>query len=139
MELRPLLVTRLANGALGTAVTGSAVLVAAEPPWSGAWVLPAAMLTALAGCVLTVRGYRLRVRCLDRTVHVHGWLRTRSVPAPAVSEVTDFPALRWRTASGRQHWTPLSAFVLTNGVIEPVRAHHEACTRRLAAWIRSHR
>ncbi len=139
MELRPLLVTRFANAALGVMGTGFAAALAVDPPSESVWTLPVAALGAVVGCGLAVRGYRLHVRCSDRTVRIHGWLRTRTVPASAITEVTEFPALRWRTASGRRLWTPLSAFAMDNGVIPAVRVHNQACLRRLTAWISSHR
>ena len=133
--MRPLLVTRLANATLGAVVTALAAALALDPSQPDPGTRIVGVVGVVTGLLLMWRGTRLRVRCRDGVVHVHGWLRTRAVPVRSVIEVTDFPALVWVTPSGRRHWTPLIAFAAGPDVVAFVRAHNVASIHRLRAWI----
>ncbi len=93
MQLSPTPLNRLANSCLGVvpAVAGIAYVVQADHG-----VLRfAAGLAVIAFAVLAVRGYRLGVTCEHARMTVRGYLRTRVIDRERISEVTDFPAVRW--------------------------------------------
>lgn len=104
MHLRPAIVNRIANAGPGfiLIVVGAAVFLEANLRIGAA----GAAVSAL-GVVLLIRGFRMSVECRDGSLTVHGLLRSRAIARRAVTEVTDFPAIRWVDRSERRRWTPL--------------------------------
>lgn len=136
MELRPLLRARVAHTLLGLVPAGIAVEVWQDgtvPPWLAATFAPA---LAFLGVLVAVRALRMGVTCRDGTARVRGLLLSRAVPRVAVTEVTDFPALRWQDATGRRRWTPLSCSGTTGGVLGSVRDHNSEQLGILRRWVR---
>lgn len=134
MELLPPLAARLANGCLGALGTAASAAYAAGA--EGASALAAAGAVALGSGWLAVRGYRLRVVCADGRVTVHGFLRTRVIPRAAVSEVTDLPAVKWTTASGRRRWTPVTALIGFSGELPGIARDKRRGLAELRRWVR---
>ncbi|MFI0966283.1 hypothetical protein ACH4S8_33545 [Streptomyces sp. NPDC021080] len=93
-----------------------------------------AAVTGLA--VLAVRGYRLGVTYEHTRITVRGYLRTRVIDRERITEVTDFPALRWTTHDGRRRWTPLTAFLTNSGEFAATRTDKERSVERLRQWVR---
>ncbi|MFJ9569995.1 hypothetical protein [Streptomyces bacillaris] len=134
MQLSPTPLNRLANSCLGVvpAVAGIAYVVQADHG-----VLRfAAGLAVIAFAVLAVRGYRLGVTCEHARMTVRGYLRTRVIDRERISEVTDFPAVRWTAPSGRQRWTPLAALRTSPGEFPATRLHKERAVSKLRRWAR---
>jgi hypothetical protein len=100
LELRPLLVTRFAHMVPGG-------LVVAVGLWSGftdsaSWAACAALVTV--GAVLAFRACRLGVTVTDRDLVIHGLVLTRTIPRESIADVTDWPAVVWRSElPGPQH------------------------------------
>ncbi|WP_145497812.1 hypothetical protein [Streptomyces sp. CFMR 7] len=134
MQLSPTPLNRLANSCLGVvpAVAGIAYAVQAD---RGVLRL-AAGLAVIAFCVLAVRGYRLGVTCEHARMTVCGYLRTRVIDRERISEVTDFPAVRWTAPSGRQRWTPLVALRTSPGEFPATRLRKEHAVSKLRRWAR---
>ncbi|SDN85868.1 hypothetical protein [Geodermatophilus sp. DSM 45219] len=135
MELRALLRARVAHALLGLVPAGTGVEVwqdEAVPPWLAATLAPALVVL---GVLVAVRALRMGLTCRDGTALVQGLLLSRAVPRVAVTEVTDFPALRWQDATGRRRWTPLSCFGTTGGVLQSVRDHNSEQLGILRRWV----
>ncbi|WP_435285308.1 hypothetical protein [Streptomyces bacillaris] len=96
----------------------------------------AAGLVVIAFAVLAVRGYRLGVTCEHARMTVRGYLRTRVIDRERISEVTDFPAVRWTAPSGRQRWTPLVALRTSPGEFPATRLRKEHAVSKLRRWAR---
>lgn len=136
MELRPLLGARIGHALLGLVPAGIGVEIwqdEAVPPWLAATLAPALVVL---GARVAVRALRMGLTCRDGTARVRGLLLSRAVPRVAVTEVTDFPALRWQDATGRRRWTPLCFFGVTGGVLEAVRDHNSEQLGILRRWVR---
>lgn len=138
VRLEPLPVTRVANAALGAlvAVTGVFLVVDAALPDLARL---AGVLVAAAGVVLAVRGWRLGVMCERGEVAVRGLLRTPTIPRDAVIELTDFPALRWRSTGPLPGWTPIVAFLGSPRVLPRIERHNDEQLRRLRRWLKRRR
>ncbi|MFD3958260.1 MULTISPECIES: hypothetical protein [Streptomyces] len=132
MQLSPTPLNRLANSCLGVvpAVAGIAYAVQAD---RGVLRL-AAGLVVIAFAVLAVRGYRLGVTCEHVRMTVRGYLRTRVIDRERISEITDFPAVRWTDRTGRKRWTPLLALRTSPGEFPAIRLHKERAVSRLRRW-----
>ncbi|QCW77441.1 hypothetical protein EQG64_07965 [Streptomyces sp. S6] len=130
MQLSPTPLNRLANSCLGVvpAVAGIVYAVQAD---RGVLRL-AAGLAVIAFCVLTVRG----VTCEHARMTVRGYLRTRVIDRERISEVTDFPAVRWTDHTGRARWTPLVAFRTSPGEFPATRLRKERAVSKLRRWAR---
>jgi hypothetical protein len=132
MTLRPLPGTRRMNVAAGCVIglMGLAWLDIDVPRLVCVLPLP-------IGGLLAIRGYRLRVHVDENAITVHGMLRTRVIPRAWVVAITDFPAVQWRTASGRGRWTPITALdngKLGRGVSEKVATHNRRGVEQLREW-----
>ncbi|MYR95793.1 MULTISPECIES: hypothetical protein [unclassified Streptomyces] len=134
MECSPTTLNRLGNSGLGAvpAVAGIAYAVQAD---RGVLRL-AAGLAVIAFSVLAVRGYRLGVTCEHSRMMVRGYLRTRVIDRERISEITDFPAVRWTARTGRQRWTPLMALRTSPGEFSSIRRHKERAVGGLRRWAR---
>ncbi|MEQ4609207.1 hypothetical protein ACWFQ7_20120 [Streptomyces bacillaris] len=132
MQLSPTPLNRLANSCLGAvpAVAGIAYAVQAD---RGVLRL-AAGLAAIGFAVLAVRGYRLGVTCEHARMTVRGYLRTRVIDRERISDITDFPAVRWTDRTGRARWTPLVALRTSPGELPATRLHKERAVSRLRRW-----
>lgn len=132
--LRPLVVTRLVNTMLGVVPFIASVCVGAAlaSPWSVLASVPAS-----AGLAVAVRSYRMAVEINTDAVLVRGLLRDRRIERRQLIEVSPFPALRWRSASGKTRWTPILVFVDPVRRPEFVRRHNAACLARLAQVLHS--
>ncbi|NYH86316.1 hypothetical protein SAMN05421678_12729 [Actinopolymorpha cephalotaxi] len=138
LVLRPLAANRLANGLPGLCVVGVAVGVFVE---FGSTPLGLIIATACAsgGLLLAVRGYRSGVLCDRGTATVRGLLRTRTIARSHIVEVTDFPAIRWRTEAGRPRWTPIIALMADNRELAYFRNHKLRSLSQLRRWARRRR
>ncbi|MET7476009.1 hypothetical protein ABZT17_16800 [Streptomyces sp. NPDC005648] len=124
----------MANSGLGGVPAVVSVLFTAQA--SAVYSRLAGCLALLVCLVVAVRGYRLSVSCDDTDLTVRGFLRTRTIPRSGITEITDFPAVRWTDSSGRGHWSPL--WVLRTSSRESARTT-ESKDRGVAAlrrWLR---
>ncbi|MFC0600376.1 hypothetical protein [Streptomyces palmae] len=134
MELSPLTLNRLANSALGAGPAAGGIAYVAQA--DDALSRLAACFAVIGFAVIAVRGYRLGVRCQHATLVIRGYLRTRVIARESITEITDFPAVRWTTRSGRQRWTPITAFMTSSGEISATRLHKERVLGKLQRWAR---
>ncbi len=83
---------------------------------------------------LSVRGYRLGVTCERGRLSIRGYLRTRVIAREDVTEITDFPAVRWTTRKGGERWTPITAFMTNASELSTTRLHKARAMRELRQW-----
>jgi hypothetical protein len=133
VELRPLLIARLASMVPGVVLVGFGI----EWWFAAAGVVHQDGSAVLAGVGVTVsvRGYRLGVGCDSTTVTVRGLFWRRRIPRSSIRAITDFPAVRWSSRSGRIVWTPIIAFAEPWRVIPQVERRNEEATNELRQWV----
>lgn len=138
MRLAPLPVTRAANAAIGilVVVTGLGLITDAGLP---NLVHGLGVILILVGVALAVRGWRLCVICDQGEVEIRGLLRNRTISRSRITELTDFPALRWHRAGGRVGWTPIVALMGTGRALAFVSRHNDEQLRRLGRWLKAER
>ncbi|MFJ4847825.1 MULTISPECIES: hypothetical protein [unclassified Streptomyces] len=125
---------RLANGGLGAVPAVAALVYATQA--GGTLSRLVATAAAIAFAVLAVRGYRLDVTYAHTRMVVRGYLRTRTVDRARVTDITDFPAVRWTAHNGRSRWTPLTALMTSPGGTSATRLRKERALVRLRQWPR---
>lgn len=134
MDLSPSPLNRLGNSILGVV---PAVVSIAYTAQADRGVLRLVGSLAMIGfAVLAVRGYRLGVTYELSRMIVRGYLRTRVIDRERISEITDFPAVRWAARNGRKRWTPLTAFMTSPGEFSATRLPKERAISRLRQWAR---
>ena len=102
------------------------------PPW------PA---TAIIGGFLVyvaVRGALMRVACEPDRVRVQGLIYSRSIPISEITSVTAFPALTWRSRSGRSRWTPMSALITGPSNPGTYRSASDDARQWITLWVHDH-
>lgn len=104
VELSPSMLNRLANSSLG-AVPAVAAGAYASQAGSGFSRL-AACFAVMGFAILAVRGYRLGVTCERGRLSIRGYLRTRVIARECITEITDFPAVRWTARKGASGGPP---------------------------------
>ncbi|MEV8049104.1 hypothetical protein [Streptomyces bacillaris] len=134
MQLSPTPLNRLANSCLGVVPAVAGIAYAAQADHAVSRL--AAGLAVIAFAVLAVRGYRLGVTCEHARMTVRGYLRTRVIDREHISEVTDFPAVRWTDRTGRARWTPLVALRTSPGEFPATRLRKEHAVSKLRRWAR---
>ena len=137
MELRPLLITRIANMLPGSVLIGLGV-----EWWFEATVdryLVGAAVLAAVGVIVAIRGYRVGARYDGETLTVRGMFWSRKIHRSRIRDITEFPAVRWFRRSGRTVWTPIIAFAELNTVIPPVARRNEQAIEELQRWHRKRR
>lgn len=134
MELSPPAVSRVANSSPG--ILGVLGSVAYGVEAGGVSGRVGAGLAGLGFACLAVRGYRLGVSCESGRATVRGFFRSRVIPREAITEVTAFPALRWTSAGGRRHWTPVGALMIDNGEWAGIMRSKRAGIAKLRRWVK---
>lgn len=134
LELRPLLISRLFNAVPGVLLVGLAARLAF---YMGPYAYLLAVIVASAGGVGAFRGYRMGVTVKADTVIVRGLTWSRTIPRRSLIGLTTFPALRWRSESGRTRWTPMTAFPMSGRVDGWAGSHNAACLDRLSQTLDS--
>ncbi|MEU0094602.1 hypothetical protein [Kribbella sp. NPDC006257] len=134
MELKPLLVTRIAN-ALVWPVLGVVVVVELISNGARVAVVVVGAGVCLAGAAyLGLLGWRLGVVCEEAALEVHGLFRRRRIPREEIIAITDFPAVRWKAPGGRVRWSPIFAFANPGRVVPFVERHNEAAVAIMQDW-----
>jgi hypothetical protein len=133
MELSPSRLGRVANSGLGAIPAVASVAYGAQ----AAAVYPrlGACVALIASVVIAVRGYRLGVTYQNAEMTVRGYLRTRAIPRESITEITDFPAVRWTDPSGRRRWTPLWVFRVGPRETARMAASKERNVAALRLWV----
>ncbi|KUN64680.1 hypothetical protein AQJ46_30070 [Streptomyces canus] len=134
MELSPSTLNRLANSALGA--IPAAVGVAYATQADGGYSRLVAWAAVIGFAFIAVRGYRLGVTCDNRKATIRGYLRTRVIVREHITAVSDFPAFRWTTRTGRKRWTPITAFMASPSETAGSRLSKERITAKLRRWAR---
>ena len=134
VELKPLLITRVCNASVWPLLAAVVViaLIGAEAPVV-AIVLVAVVFVA-AAVYLGALGWRVGVVCDEVGIEIHGLLRNRRIARKEIIAITNFPAVRWRTAAGKVRWTPIFAFANPVKLVPFVERHNEAATSILQDW-----
>ena len=130
--LRPLLVTRVANGFPG-AVVG---LLIAGLLASTEHLVPLSVLAIAAGAVLTVRGVRMRVVLGATQLRIHGYFRSRTIDARAIADI-DESTVFWWNARGKIRWSIVTAFLDLGSAGERFKRHNVASMREIDAWLKT--
>lgn len=134
MDLSPSTLNRLGNSILG--VVPAVVSIAYTAQADRGVLRLVGSLAVIGFAVLAVRGYRLGVTYEHSRMMVRGYLRTRVIDRERISEITDFPAVRWAARNGRKRWTPLTAFMTSPGEFPATRLPKERAISRLRQWAR---
>ncbi|MGY1499613.1 hypothetical protein ACW4TU_24045 [Streptomyces sp. QTS52] len=95
-----------------------------------------ACLVLFVSVIIAVRGYRLSVSCKDTELTVRGYLRTRTTPRSSITEITDFPAVRWTDSGGRGRWSPLWVFHIGPHETARMTAAKHRNLAALRRWLR---
>lgn len=132
MELSPPLGNRLANSGLGAVPAVGAVVYAAQAASGLPRLL--ACFAVIGFAILSVRGYRLGVTCEHGRLSIRGYLRTRVIERERITQITDFPAVKWATPHGGKRWTPIMAFMTSPSEASATRLHKTHVTRKLRRW-----
>ena len=135
MELHPLRATRVANAVPGLMLAVAGVGLLSDDGLTLLARAALALATLVLGLVLVVRGYRLGVNCSANVLTVHGYCRTRAIPRPQITSISDFPAVIWRTQDDRNRWTPIIAFAIPGRALRTYKEHAEQCTELLRRWV----
>ncbi len=132
MQLSPTALNRAANSTLGAVPACASAAYGAQ----ATEVFPrlAACFVVAVCTVLSVRGYRLGVTCDSTRVTVRGYLHTRVIMREHITEVTDFPAIRWTARTGRSRWTPVTAFMTSPSETAGPRLSKNNNTTKLRRW-----
>lgn len=126
------LASRFGHLALALAAVGGMVAASRvddPPPWP---------TTAVIGGVLVyvgVRGALMRVACESDRIRVRGLLYSRSIPIQQITSVTPFPALTWRSRSGRSRWTPMSALITGPSNPDTYRSRNDDAVQWITLWV----
>lgn len=134
MDLSPSTLNRLGNSILG--VVPAVVSIAYTAQADRGMLRLVGSLAVIGFGVLAVRGYRLGVTYEHSRMMVRGYLRTRVIDRERISEITDFPAVRWTARNGRKRWTPLTVFMTSPGEFSATRLPKERAISRLRQWAR---
>ncbi|MDX3071195.1 hypothetical protein [Streptomyces sp. MI02-7b] len=125
---------RLASGFLGAFPLAPCLAFATEANTPAAWLATGPAMIGFAA--LAVRGYRLGVTHEHSRVVIRGYLRTRVIERARITQITDFPAVRWTAGNGRRRWTPLTALMTSPGEMAASRLRKERALKKLRAWAR---
>ncbi|MFF3563751.1 hypothetical protein ACFYXS_27250 [Streptomyces sp. NPDC002574] len=125
---------RLANGALGALPVVVCLAFSTQANTRVAWLATGPAMIGFA--VLAVRGYRLGVTHEHSRLVIRGYLRTRVIDRAHITQITDFPAVRWTADNGRRRWTPLTALMTSPGEMATTRLRKDRALSKLRAWAR---
>lgn len=126
------MMNRLANSSLGVVPAAAAVAYAAQA--GSGFSRVTACLAVMGFATLSVRGYRLGVTCERGRLSIRGYLRTRVIAREYITEITDFPAVRWTTRKGGERWTPITAFMTSTSEPSTTRLHKARAVKELRRW-----
>jgi hypothetical protein len=132
VELSPAMSNRLANSSLGAVPAATAVAYAAQAGTGFSRLT--ACFAVIGFAILAVRGYRLGVTCERGRLSIRGYLHTRVITRECITEITDFPAVRWTPRTGSKRWTPITAFMTSPSEASATRLHKAHATRKLRRW-----
>jgi hypothetical protein len=97
-------------------------------------VIGVGLVSLAVAAYIGLFGWRLGVVVDDEGIEVHGLFRNRRIARDEVTSITDFPAVRWKSADGKAHWTPIFAFTNIHRVMPLVDRHNEAAIALLQHW-----
>jgi hypothetical protein len=126
------MLNRLANSSLGAVPAVTAVAYVAQA--SSGFARLMACFVVIGFAILAVRGYRLGVTCERGRLTIRGYLRTRVITRECITEITDFPAVRWTARKGGKRWTPITGFMTSPSEASATRLHKAHATRKLRRW-----
>ncbi|MEV6411973.1 PH domain-containing protein [Kribbella sp. NPDC051718] len=133
MELKPLLITRISSALIWPVLAGVLVVALYGDVHLGV-VIGVGLVSLAVAAYIGLFGWRLGVVADDDGIEVHGLFRNRRIARDAVTSITDFPAVRWKSSDGKSHWTPIFAFTNIHRVMPLVDRHNEAAIALLQHW-----
>ena len=135
MVLSSPLMSRIAHAALAVGTVVFAWWLHDQPD---APPTPVIVIGAAALVYVFARGVVMGVVLEDDHIVVRGLLYSRRIPIPSVTAVTYFPAVKWKSASGRSRWTPVSALMAAPRNTDASVNEMLASADDLRFWIRDH-
>jgi hypothetical protein len=96
------------------------------------------VIGAVALAYVFVRGAVMGVVLEDDHIVVRGLLYSRRIPISSITSVTYLPAVKWKSASGRSHWTPVSALMAAPRNTDASVNKMLASADDLRFWVRDH-
>lgn len=132
--MKPLLITRVSNALVWPVLAVVVVVALIGSDAHLAVVVIAAGVCLAAAAYLGLLGWRVGVVCEEAAIEVHGLFRRRRIPREEIIAVTNFPAVRWKSSSGRVRWSPIFAFANPGRVVPFVERHNEAAVAILQDW-----
>ncbi len=133
MELFPSLAGRLALSGLFVILAIGSLVYEVHPKGIYLFATAAPMI---AFTILAIRGFRIGVICKNSDVTIRGLLWTRTIPRASITEITDFPAVRWLTPDGRKRWTPIYVFRSNSRQLAKTMAMNECNIIKLRRWVK---
>jgi hypothetical protein len=134
VELKPLLITRISNALVWPILAVVVMIALIGNDAHLAVVVTAAVFCFAAAAYLGLLGWRVGVVCEEAAIEVHGLFRNRRIPRAEIIAITTFPAVRWKTSTGRSRWTPILAFANPVRLVPFVERHNEAAVAILQDW-----
>jgi hypothetical protein len=134
VELKPLLISRISSAVVWPLLAALAVVALIGNGAPLGVVIGGGVVCLAIGGYVGLLGWRLGVVCDAEGIEVHGILRNRRIGLEAITAITDFPAVRWKTAAGKARWTPIFAFSNFQRAIPLVDRHNAAAIAILQDW-----
>ncbi|ADB29428.1 hypothetical protein Kfla_0304 [Kribbella flavida DSM 17836] len=128
------MLSRVAQAGLWLVVGVGIVAALLDGAGARSWVPAVAVVVIAASGVLAVRAYRVGATYGPDGIEVRGYFRTRRIQRNQVTQVTDFPAVRWKDTNGKPRWTPISAFSGSSGQLRMIERHNAVCLALLQLW-----
>jgi hypothetical protein len=138
VDLKPLLISRVMHILLwlGLGVLGVVFWVGRRDQAPLGVVLAGIGLCAAAAVYLAVRAYRLGARYGPEEIEVRGFVLSRRIAKARITQITNFPAVRWQSEAGKARWTPIFSFYSLDRVATFVERHNEESIERLLEWFK---
>ena len=132
MDLKPLLVNRVLNAVGWLLIISLPIGALLESELSGKVL--GAVLFGVLGVFLAVRGYRAGASYGADEIVIRGFIYSRRIPKVRITQITEFPAVRWTREDGKARWSPIFAFYTGGQVIPSVERHNAVMIQRLQDW-----
>ena len=127
------LISRIAQVLFWLVVGGVVVGYLIDTQGAEPLILGIAALVVALSVFLALRSFRMGVRYGAEGIEVRGLVRSRRIPRDQIIRITDFPAVRWQSATGKARWTPIFAFYGV-GQLASIERYNQFCILRLKTW-----
>lgn len=127
------LISRIAQVVFWLALGGVVVGYLIDTQGPEPLILVISALVVALSAFLAFRSYRMGVRYGSAGIDVRGLVLSRRIPRDQIIRITDFPAVRWHSATGKARWTPIFAFYGV-GQLASIERYNQFCILRLKTW-----